>query len=145
AVPALVYVPARFEASDRDWRLTALRYGIDTKVWDRSLVSRRLEQMARSDDWEFLDLTPALRSATGLFQGEPYFQFDGHWNALGHDTAARALVDFLARRSLLPCGGKAALEKVRLGPPRSSRPPQRDSGRRSRAPRSPPPFSFGLG
>lgn len=105
ARPVLAYVPARFEVSERDWRLTVIRYGLDPGVWDRSLVKGRFEQLARQEQWEFLDLTPPLKAAGGLLRGEPYFQFDGHWNALGHDTAAQATVDFLARRSLLPCGG----------------------------------------
>lgn len=106
AEPVLVYIPARLEISDRDWRLTLIRYGIDAKAWDRTLVRRRVERMAAADGWAFLDLTPALRSAVGVFRGEPYFQVDGHWNATGHDLAARAVLDFLAGRSLLPCGGR---------------------------------------
>jgi hypothetical protein len=105
AEPVLIHVPARFEISERDWRLTTIRYGLDPPVWDRTLVRERLEKMAAAEGWAFLDLTPALQAAVGVFGGEPYFQFDGHWNSLGHGVAARAVVDFLAERSLLPCGG----------------------------------------
>ncbi len=105
ASPVLVHVPARFEISDRDWELTLLRYGIDPKTWDRSLVRQRLDGIASQEGWAFLDLTGALKSAGGLLRGEPYFQYDGHWNRLGHDAAARAVVDFLRQRSLLSCGG----------------------------------------
>ena len=103
--PVLVHVPARFEISDRDWELTLLRYGIDPRTWDRSLVRQRLEGIASQEAWPFLDLTEALKAASGALRGEPYFQYDGHWNSLGHDAAARAVVDFLRQRSLLPCGG----------------------------------------
>ncbi len=104
AEPVLVHIPARFEVSERDWKLTTVRYGIDPNAWDRGLVRRRLEEIAGSEGWAFLDLTQALRSAVGPFGGEPYFQYDGHWNALGHEVAARAVVNFLRARSLLPCG-----------------------------------------
>jgi hypothetical protein len=104
AKPVLVHVPARFEISDRDWELTVLRYGIDPETWDRGLVRRRLEEIASQERWAFLDLTPALKSAAGILSGEPYFRYDGHWNTVGHDAAARATIDFLRQRSLLPCG-----------------------------------------
>lgn len=103
--PVLVHVPARFEVSERDWELTILRYGIDPATWDRTLVRRRLEEIASQEGWAFLDLTAALKSAAGLLRGEPYYRYDGHWNPLGHDAAARAVVDFLRKRSLLACGG----------------------------------------
>lgn len=111
AVPVLVHIPARFEVSDRDWNLTAIRYGIDPKAWDRGLVSKRLEGIASSGGWAFLDLTVALKSAESLFGGEPYFRYDGHWNRLGHDVVARTVVNFLRERSLLPCGGSTGLQK----------------------------------
>ena len=104
--PVLVHVPARFEVSERDWELTILRYGIDPEVWDRALVRKRLEGIASQEGWAFLDLTKALKSAAGVLSGEPYFRYDGHWNRLGHDLAARAVVDFLRQRALLPCGGR---------------------------------------
>jgi hypothetical protein len=103
ARPVLVHVPARFEISERDWSLTTSRYGIDPKVWDRTLVRRRLEEIASTSNWAFLDLTEALRARTGALLGEPYFQYDGHWNARGHDAAASAVVAFLRQRNLLPC------------------------------------------
>jgi lysophospholipase L1-like esterase len=43
----------------------------------------------------FLDLTPALEQAAA--SGRPvYFADDAHWNAAGHDVAARELAKFLA-------------------------------------------------
>ena len=106
AAPVLVHIPARFEISERDWQLTLLRYGIDPQAWDRGLVRRKLEEVASSTGWTFLDLTPALRAATTPLGEEPYLRYDGHWNALGHDAAARATLTFLRERKLLPCGGR---------------------------------------
>jgi hypothetical protein len=108
AHPVLVYIPARFEIGERDWDLTTLRYGIDPAAWDRRLVSKRLREIASAGDWAFLDLTPALRAAKGLLGGEPYLPYDGHWNPLGHDAAARAVVSYLRDTKLIPCGGEAA-------------------------------------
>jgi hypothetical protein len=105
AEPVLVYIPARFEISGRDWDLTVMRYGLDPKVWDRALVEKRFEEIARSEGWAFLDLAPALKASTGLLAGEPYFILDGHWNRLGHEVAARTLTSFLREKDLLPCGG----------------------------------------
>jgi len=49
-----------------------------------------------------LDLTPALRAATGRFTGEPYLLYDGHWNARGHRAAAGAVQAFLVAQGWLP-------------------------------------------
>jgi hypothetical protein len=104
AEPVLVYIPARFEISERDWDLTIMRYGIDSLAWDRTLVRKGLEEIASSTGWAFLDLTPALRAAVGFLGEEPYLPYDGHWNRRGHEVAAQAVVRFLRERSLLLCG-----------------------------------------
>ena len=109
ARPVLVYIPARFEVSDRDWDLTLQRYGLEAKAWDRTLVRERIEATAALSGWMFLDLTPALAAAGGPIGGEVYLRYDGHWNARGHDVAARALVDFLREKKLVPCGGRGSL------------------------------------
>jgi acetyltransferase AlgX (SGNH hydrolase-like protein) len=92
---AVVYVPSRMEVSDRDWELTKLSYGLDDGVWDRGLVARRVQDIGREGGFPVLDLTPALRQATGPLGGEPYLLYDGHWNARGHRAAAGAVASFL--------------------------------------------------
>lgn len=103
--PVLVHVPAQFEISERDWKLTTTRFGIDPAAWDRRQVSRRLEALASSGGWAFLDLTPALLRAAGVLGEELYLRYDGHWNRRGHDAAARAFAEFLRDRKLLSCTG----------------------------------------
>lgn len=103
--PVLVHVPAQFEISERDWKLTTIRYGIEPGAWDRRLVSRRLAALASSGGWAFLDLTSALLAAAGVLGEELYLPYDGHWNRRGHETAARAFADFLREGNLLSCGG----------------------------------------
>ena len=103
---AAVYVPSRMEVSDRDWELTRLSYEMDATVWDRTLVERRLEEVGRVAGFPVLDLTPALRAATGTLAGEPYLLYDGHWNARGHRAAALAVAAFLRARGWVPaCAG----------------------------------------
>ena len=104
AVPVLVHIPAQFEISARDWDLTTMRYGIDPRAWDRTLVRQRLQESADAGGWAFLDLTPALQAAPSVLGREPYLPYDGHWNARGHDAAARAVVAHLRNQNLLPCG-----------------------------------------
>jgi hypothetical protein len=99
---AVVYVPSRMEVSDRDWELTRLSYGMDEGVWDRTLVARRVEDIGRQAGFPVLDLTPALRAATGPLSGEPYLLYDGHWNARGHGTAAAAVEAFLKAQGWAP-------------------------------------------
>ena len=100
----LAHVPARFEVSDRAFELTVLRYGLERSAWDPSRVSARLGEIASRTGFAFLDLAPPLRDAAGGSAGEPYFPYDGHWNASGHEVAARALLAFLRERSLVGCG-----------------------------------------
>jgi hypothetical protein len=102
---AVVYVPSRMEVSDRDWELTRLSYGMEEGVWDRTLVARRVEDIGRQAGFPVLDLTPALRAATGRFSGEPYLLYDGHWNDRGHRAAADAVEAFLKVQGWTPtCG-----------------------------------------
>jgi lysophospholipase L1-like esterase len=98
---ALVYIPSRMEVSDRDWDLTRRRYGLDDQRWDRGAVLARLREVAAASRLPLLDLTPGMRNATGVFAW-PYFDFDSHWNALGHQVAARELERFLRGQGWLP-------------------------------------------
>ena len=93
---AVVYVPSRFEVSDRDWDLTRLRFSMNER-WDRDLVRQRLRRLSDSGGYPLLDLTPALRTAEESWFGEPYFRVDGHWNETGHGVAAEAVSEFLAK------------------------------------------------
>jgi hypothetical protein len=94
---AVVYVPSRMEVSDRDWELTRLAYELDDKAWDRGLVARRFAEIGAAGGFPVLDLTPDLRRAR-----EPYFVYDGHWNATGHRAAAEAVAGFLRARGWAP-------------------------------------------
>ena len=99
---AVVYVPSRMEVSDRDWELTRLAYDMDEKAWDRGLVARRFAEIGASAGFPVLDLTPDLRRASRGVLGEPYFVYDGHWNAAGHRAAAEAVERFLRERGWAP-------------------------------------------
>ncbi len=97
----VVYVPARFEVNDRAWQLTRAKYRLDDALWDRRLVRERLEDTARRAGLSLLDLTPAMRRADKGWRGGPYYEYDGHWNALGHAVAAAELRERLRGESWL--------------------------------------------
>ena len=59
---------------------------MDDAGWDPSRVRQRLEACGREQGFPVLDLVPALRRAGGAMGG-PYFTFDPHWNAGGHQAA----------------------------------------------------------
>lgn len=98
----VVHVPARFEVSDRDWELTRLQFDLDEKVWDRGLVAERLAEIGAAAGFDVLDLTPALRRSARELFGEPYFLYDGHWNARGHSAVAGAIEAYLREKGWLP-------------------------------------------
>jgi len=99
---AAVYVPARFEVSDRDWELTRLQFELDEAVWHRGLVRERLRAIGVAAGFPVLDLTAALRAADRGLLGQPYFIHDGHWNAAGHRAAAQAVASYLRDLGWLP-------------------------------------------
>ncbi len=98
----LVYVPARFEFNDRAWALTAQKYAMKEGGWDRGLVRERLAAIAQRQETPLLDLTAAMGAADRGALGGPYFERDGHWNALGHETAAREVAAWLRSAQWLP-------------------------------------------
>jgi len=105
--PVLAYIPARFEVVDTDWELTQLTHALNPAAWDRNLVAQKLAGMAAASGIPFMNFAADLRRSSGGLKGSPYFQYDGHWNALGNDIAAKTAVAFLRKQGLLTCGDLA--------------------------------------
>lgn len=104
---AVVYVPSRMEVIDRDWELTRLRFELN-EAWERGLVAERVAEIGANAGFPILDLTPALRAVDRGVLGRPYLVYDGHWNTLGHATAAAAVEDFLRELGWLPACARAS-------------------------------------
>ena len=103
----VAYIPSRMEVNDRAWQLTRERDGLEAEDWDRGLVARRLEEIGRAARVPVLDLTAALRRTDHGFLGGPYYTYDGHWNARGHQVAAEEVGRFLREQAWLPpCPGR---------------------------------------
>ena len=101
----VAYVPSRMEVHDDSWQLTQRLYGFKPAGWDRHRVAERLLALGRRDGFPVLDLTTPLRDVDRGLAGRPYFDNDGHWNAIGHRAAAQAIADRLrAERWLDRCG-----------------------------------------
>jgi hypothetical protein len=98
----VAYIPSRFEVNDRDLELTRIWYGLDEASWGRAPVLRRLRGIADARGFPVLDLTAALRSVDRRFGRGPYYQYDGHWTAIGHQAAATAIAQWLGARGWLP-------------------------------------------
>ena len=102
----VAYVPERFEVSDRDLEVTRAWYGLDEASWGRAPVLHRLNGIACARGFPVLDLTPALRKADNPLRS-PYYEYDGHWNAIGHRVAAATIAEWLAVQGWLPpCAAK---------------------------------------
>ncbi len=100
---AVAYVPSKMEVTQRDWQLTRQRYGVDETTWDRARVARLLEDAGRRLGFPVLDLTEPLWHADRGLRGGPYHSSGGHWNALGHEVAAREIARWLEEGHALPC------------------------------------------
>jgi hypothetical protein len=100
----VVYVPSKMEVSDHDWELTQALYGLDERAWDRRRVASELLLACRRLGVPALDTTEPLRRQERGTQST-YHARGGHWNGLGHATAALEIEGALRREQLLPdCG-----------------------------------------
>lgn len=98
----IVYVPSKMEISERDWELTRARYGVDDASWDRRRVSRGLLEAGRALGVAMLDPSQALRRQERGLSQSTYHAPGGHWNRLGHATAALEVESALRREGALP-------------------------------------------
>ena len=98
----VAYIPSRMEVNDPDYEITEARYGVTPSTFDRSAVSDRINSITGRFDIPFIDLTPALKRATGTFR-PVYFATDSHWNARGQAAAGVAAADFLVDQRGLTC------------------------------------------
>jgi hypothetical protein len=98
----VAYVPSKMEVSDRDWALTRHRYGLAEGQWDRGRLARLLAETGRELRVPVVDLTAPLRSVEAGWRGGPYHADGGHWNARGHQVAAREVEAELLRRGWAP-------------------------------------------
>jgi hypothetical protein len=67
----------------------------------RSRLEERLERWAQALNVPFHSLTPDFRAAPDR-PGAYHFEFDGHWNAKGHELVSVAITKWLEGVGLLP-------------------------------------------
>lgn len=82
------------------------------RPWDAELPMRRLRAIAQAEGIPLVDQGDFILRSGGSLR-DASFRFDGHWSPYGHETAAKAMVQWLQSHSNV-C---------------SARQPQKDSGR----------------
>jgi len=98
---ALVIVPGKWQVHKEDWQaLLAARDEPDDDRWVLRGPNRRLAQLADTHRIPVVDLLPPLRDAADAGR-RMYYDVDVHWNALGHEVAARSVAEFLIANELL--------------------------------------------
>lgn len=95
----IAFVPAKFRVY-RD--LCSFPAGSPCSTWGVDELPDALRGAVGSISSEigYLDLTPTFR-ARAAAGSLPYLADDTHWSPQGHDTAARALAEFLDRRAAI--------------------------------------------
>ena len=98
---ALVIVPSKWQVHREDWQaLLAARDEPDDDRWVLRGPNRRLTQLAEAHRVPVLDLLPPLRDAAEAGR-RLYYPVDIHWNAAGHEVAARSVAEYLLAQGLL--------------------------------------------
>lgn len=93
----LIAIPMRLQVDDAEWTAFSASAGAPL---ERDALQRRLATYARERGTPFLDLLPALRDANRI---EPaYYRIDAHFNARGHEIAAREILEALVRHGMVP-------------------------------------------
>jgi len=69
--------------------------------WKVANLPEELGRWSRENGIKVIDTTPFLEAlvANGV---HPYFIDDVHWNELGHETAARAVINYLSAERVYP-------------------------------------------
>ena len=101
-----VYLPllaSRLSPAERERAMRALipenPPAFQTLLRHRRALNGLVGALCRDEDIPFLDLTDALEAVVGSGRNA-YFPDDSHWNAAGHEVAARELAAFLRSRAL---------------------------------------------
>ena len=94
----LVFVPRKYRVY-RNHITVSPNHAISR--WKLTSLPHELGEWSRQNGIAFIDTTPFLEAqiAKGV---HPYFVDDVHWNELGHDTAARAVIDYLSAQRMFP-------------------------------------------
>ncbi|MCC7367365.1 MAG: SGNH/GDSL hydrolase family protein [Chloroflexi bacterium] len=87
----LVGVPDWRALDPVQWRQELFRNRSQRRPASPEAPTDRLGQIARRLELPYVDLLPAMRTASATNGAPLYYAVDGHWNAAGHATAARAL------------------------------------------------------
>jgi lysophospholipase L1-like esterase len=84
----LAVIPAGVQVDKKYWWAARLGFALDDRVLDEPVFQERMRSFAVREGISFIDLLPEMKS---LGSSLLYFEQDGHWNASGHEAAARAI------------------------------------------------------
>lgn len=111
---ALATIPTKLEIDSDLYRRTLIAGGHREADVDLDKPYAALAAFCRAVGIAYLDTRPALREAN--VRQPCYYEYDGHWNARGVDTAAAAIVRAWRAASLPPFGESSSrCEGVGLG------------------------------
>ncbi len=72
-----------------------------SKTVDLEKPEKTLSVIAEKNSFPYLALNPLFKKRAAKEEGSTVWPCDGHWNSLGHEWAADALVDYLVSQKLV--------------------------------------------
>ena len=98
---AIVAIPTEAQVYPARWAEVRRRYDLREEDFDLEKPQRLLTAFAAERGIPFIDLLPALRTASGT-GGPLYFETDIHWTARGHAVAGEEILRRLGDMKLPP-------------------------------------------
>ncbi len=96
----VVLIPSELQAVQAQWEEEVRHEKMSEATFDLEAANRRAAAICRSEEISVLDLLPPFRAATDAGK-VLYLASDHHWNADGHQLAAKTILAYLRARGWL--------------------------------------------
>jgi hypothetical protein len=75
---------------------------INNYSWDLEKPEKLLKNITKRNDIRYFALLPTFKKYVNKTGAMVHFYYDGHWNEVGHELAAKSLYIYLVSNKLVP-------------------------------------------